>query len=414
MELENKLIGEAGWGMGESATIAPPLAPARGRAVVGGGPLLAGLRIMHVVPSLQVGGLENGVVNLVNRMDRERFRHDVVCIGQAGPMASRIEQTGVSVHEIGKGQGSDYGLALKLAQVIRQRRPDIVHTRNWGAVDGILAARMAGVPVVIHGEHGREAGDPEGRNRRRNAARRLLGRWVDRFVVVSGDLAHWLAEEAGVPAGKVVRIKNGVDTEKFHPASDKSVLREKLGIPREGFVVGAVGRLDAVKDYGTLIRAAGRAGDGMLLMIVGSGPCREELEQAAGAEGLGERMRFLGERADVPAVLGAMDVFVLPSIAEGMSNTILEAMACGLPVVATRVGGNPELVEEEVTGVLVPPGDPEKLAAAIQTYRNDPSLSRAHGEAGREKAVSSFSLSRMVGEYEALYEGAVSRAGIGR
>jgi sugar transferase (PEP-CTERM/EpsH1 system associated) len=380
---------------------------------------------MHVVPSLQVGGLENGVVNLVNRMDPERFRHDVVCIGQAGPMASRIEQAGVSVHAIGKGQGSDYGLAVKLAQVMRQRRPDIVHTRNWGAVDGILAARMAGVPVVIHGEHGREAADPEGRNRRRNVARRLLGRWVDRFVVVSGDLARWLAEETGVPAGKVVQIKNGVDTEKFHPASDKSALREKLGIPPESFVVGAVGRLDPVKDYGTLIRAAGRAGlpvpnavgtqagDGMVLMIAGTGPCREELEQAARAEGLGERVRFLGERADVPDLMRAFDLFVLSSVGEGMSNTILEAMASGLPVVATRVGGNPELIEEDVTGTLVPPADPEKLAAAIRIYRDDPSCAREHGRAGRERAVEKFSLSRMVRAYEALYDGVLSGARTG-
>ena len=347
------------------------------------------------------------MVNLVNRMDPERFRHDVVCIGSDGPMASRIEQAGVSVHAIGKGQGSDYGLALKLAQVMRRRRPGIVHTRNWGSVDGILAARMAGVPVVIHGEHGREAADPEGRNRRRTLARRLLGRWVDRFVTVSADLERWLSDEAGVPAGKVVRIVNGVDTEKFRPASDKSALREKLGIPPENFVVGAVGRLDAVKDYGTLIRAAGRGGDGTLLMIAGSGPCREELEQVAREQGLNGSIQFLGEREDVPGLMRVFDLFVLSSVGEGMSNTILEAMASGLPVAATRVGGNPELVEEGVTGTLVPPGDPEKLAAAIRSYRDDPSRARAHGEAGREKAVSSFSLSRMVREYEALYEEAL-------
>ena len=269
-----------------------------GDTVVCAAPPLAGLRIMHVVPSLQVGGLENGVVNLVNRMDPERFRHDVVCIGQAGPMASRIEQAGVSVHAIGKGQGSDYGLAVKLAQVMRQRRPDIVHTRNWGAVDGILAARMAGVPVVIHGEHGREAADPEGRNRRRNVARRLLGRWVDRFVVVSGDLARWLAEEAGVPAGKVVRIKNGVDTEvpsrlgqerlagkARHSAGEVRCRRRRptrsgQGLRHADSSRGRAG-LPVPNAVGT------QAGDGMLLMIAGSGPCRENWNRLPGRRVLG-------------------------------------------------------------------------------------------------------------------------------
>lgn len=377
-------------------------------------PSWAGLRIMHVVPSLQVGGLENGVVNLVNRMDPERFRHDVVCIGSEGPMASRIEQAGVSVHAIGKGQGSDYGLALKLAQVMRQCRPDVVHTRNWGAVDGILAARMAGVPIVIHGEHGREAADPEGRNRRRNVARRLLGRWVDRFVVVSGDLARWLAEETGVPAGKVVRIMNGVDTERFRPFADKSAARAALGLPRDSFVIGSVGRLDPVKDYGTLIRAfAAVRGGGSVLLIAGSGPCRDDLERLAARLGADASVIFPGERDDVPAVLGAMDVFVLPSIAEGMSNTILEAMASGLPVVATRVGGNPELVEDGITGTLFEPGDMEDLARLLNLYERNPALRRQHGEAGCEKAEASFSLSRMVRAYEALYDGALSGARTG-
>ena len=362
-------------------------------------------RIVHVVYSLEVGGLENGVVNLINGL-RDEFRHAVVCVGQSGVLQEGLP-SGVDVVTVGRGSARDRWVALRLARVFRALRPTIVHSRNWPAIEAIPAARLAGVPLVIHGEHGREAADPEGRDRRRNRIRRLLAPWVDRFVAVSADLRRWLAGTVGVPEGKLVTICNGVDTHRFRPG-ECAAARHGLGLVEDHPVVGTVGRLDPVKDQAGLLEAFARvkgAHPEAVLLIAGDGPCRGELEARAAVLGLGPGVRFLGETKEVPAVLRSLDVFVLPSIAEGISNTVLEAMATGLPVVATRVGGNPELVEEDVTGALIPPREPAALAAAIGGYLGEPARRFAHGAAGRRRALERFDLAGMVSAYRELYLG---------
>jgi sugar transferase (PEP-CTERM/EpsH1 system associated) len=280
-----------------------------------------------------------------------------------------------------------------------------VHSRNWAAFDAVVAARIARVPFVVHGEHGREMADPTGRNRRRNWARRRLAPLIDRFVTVSDDLRQWLVASVGVPGQKVVMIHNGVDVGRFG-RRDRAEARLHTGLPVEGEIVGTVGRLDPVKDQVALIRAFAALAAGhpqALLVIVGDGPCRSELERVTTELGLQSRVRLLGMSADVPAVMEALDLFVLPSIAEGMSNTILEAMASGLPVVATRVGGNPEMVEDGVTGALVPVRDAAALRQALGAYFEDESLRESHGKAGRQRASALFSLDRMGSAYFGLY-----------
>jgi sugar transferase (PEP-CTERM/EpsH1 system associated) len=279
-----------------------------------------------------------------------------------------------------------------------------VHTRNWTCIDAIIGARLAGVRVVIHGEHGREAGDPNGRNARRRQVRRLLSPFVTEFVTVSRDLARWLVEDVRVPARKVSTIYNGVDTQRY-ASGDRADARQALGIPVDWTVAGTVGRLDPVKDQACLIRAFARAaGEAKrVLVIVGDGPCREELAALVKELAIGDRVRLLGERNDIPLILRALDVFVLSSIGEGISNAILEAMAAGLPVIATRVGGNVELVREALTGRLIEPRRPEALAEALSAYFDDPVLARAHGAAGRERVATDFGLDRMLAEYISLY-----------
>jgi sugar transferase (PEP-CTERM/EpsH1 system associated) len=359
--------------------------------------------IVHVVHSLGVGGLENGVVNLVAGANPER-RHAVVCLTSAGPLRARLGAD-VAVWELGKARGHDVRSFARLVRLLRRLRPAVVHSRNWATFDAILAARLAGVPAVIHGEHGRDASDPEGRHRRRRWLRRAASPLVDRFVTVSGDLRRWLVEDVGIPPRKIVTIPNGVDTGRFTPA-DAAAARAALGLAADQLVVGTVGRLDPVKNQAGLIQAFGRlAGEypDATLLIAGDGPCEGALRGLGAALGLGARVRLLGERADVPSILAAMDVFVLPSIAEGMSNTLLEAMASGLPLVATRVGGNPELVEDGVNGVLVPRQDPDALVAALRGYVDDPHLRAVHGKASRQRAVAEFGLERMRAAYTGLY-----------
>jgi sugar transferase (PEP-CTERM/EpsH1 system associated) len=370
--------------------------------------------VVHVIDSLAVGGMENGVVNLLGALPRED-RHTVVTMTALGPLVERLPE-GVTCHCIGKRPGIDLGAMLRLAALLRRLRPSIVHSRNWGAFDAVPAARLAGVSAVIHGEHGREAADPEGLDPRRRRLRRAFAPLVTRFVTVSFDLRQWLLTTIRLPAAKLVTIHNGVDVGRF-AGGDRQASRRALRLPAHAVVVGTVGRLDPVKDHVGLLRAFSvlRSDQPAAeLVIVGDGPCRGELERAIQELGLTGHVHLLGMRQDVPRLLRAFDTFVLPSLAEGISNTVLEAMATGLPVVATRVGGNPELVEHGVTGALVPAGNPLVLAAALRCYVEDAALREAHGEAARRRVLQHFTLERMAQGYQDLYASVGAKAASGR
>ncbi len=359
--------------------------------------------VVHVVHSLEVGGLENGVVNLVNA-PATGLRHVIICMTTAGTLRSRL-RPGIEVFSLGKTPGHDLRTFVKLARLLRRIRPNVVHSRNWATFDAVVAARLARVPVVVHGEHGRDIADPEGRHPRRNRLRRLCAPLVNRFVTVSHDLRRWLVSDVRISAQKVITIHNGVDTARFAPG-DRDASRAALSLAPDQPVVGTVGRLDPVKDHAGLIRAFCvllREYPDAVLLIAGDGPCRDDLGGLIASLGLVEHVRLLGERDDIPRVLAAMDAFVLPSIAEGISNTILEAMATGLPIVATRVGGNPELVEDGVNGILVPRQDPTALATAIGAYLGDAHLRAVHAKSSRQRAVQQFGLQRMRDAYRDLY-----------
>lgn len=323
-------------------------------------------------------------------------------------MAERLEQP-VEIFSLNKGNKRDYLLPFKIAQVVRKVRPHIVHTRNWAAIDGVIGAKLAGVKCIIHGEHGREATDPAGANLIRRKIRKGLNPFISGFVTVSHDLRRWLINDVGIPEKKVIQIINGVDTNKFAPQKNKKSLREKFGFDVDAFLIGTVGRLDPVKDYQTLIKAFATLTTNtykinkIKLLITGSGPEEQEFKKMAAEIGVEDRIYFLGERSDIPELMQSMDVFVLPSIAEGVSNTILEAMACGLPVVASRVGGNKELVDDGKTGFLFAAGDYKELANRLSFYLNNYSVLIEHANNGRKRTEELFSLQRMVGRYEELY-----------
>lgn len=350
------------------------------------------------------------VVRLVAALG-DGIDHVVITPGRDGPLRTGFGPD-VRVVPMAETHPPDKWNALRMARLFRALAPDIVHTRNWTCIDAVIGARLARVPVVIQGEHGRDALDPEGQNPVRRRVRRLLGPLVTEFVTVSRDLARWLIEDVRIPARKVSSICNGVDTERFRPG-DREAGRRALGVSPGTFVVGTVGRLDPVKDHVGLIRAfldlEITAGTPATLVIVGDGPMQRELEALVKELGAGERVRLCGERDDVPQALRGFDLFVLPSVGEGISNAILEAMATGLPVVATRVGGNPELVADGVTGALVEARATPPLSSAIARYRNDPALARRHGEAARARALHEFSFARMLAGYRDLYRRSLAR-----
>ncbi len=370
--------------------------------------------IAHVIFSFDYGGLENGVVNLINGLDADAFRHAIVALTTAKDFSNRIRRGDVVIHALEKQAGKDPGVYLRLFRLLRHLRPSIVHTRNLGTIEGAMIARLAGVPRCIHGEHGWDIFDPDGKNRKYRALRRLASPAINQFVTVSRELESWLVSAVGIPQRKVQRICNGVDTERFHPR--ESGLRAALGadrFPPGSIVVGSVTRFSAIKDPLNLVHAfieARRApnGERLRLLMIGDGALRREAEALLRDAGAADVAWLPGSRDDIPDLLRAMDVFVLGSRREGISNTILEAMCSGLPVIATATGGNPELLESEVTGLLVPPGDARMLADAVRRYADDAQLRKSHGLAGRQRAVREYSLQRMLADYESLYRWCVS------
>ena len=362
--------------------------------------------ILHIVNSLQVGGMEQVVVNIINELDPSRYSHSICCIQSTGPMVDRISFP-VRIYTIGKKAGPDYLIPFKIARIIRKIDPDVVHTRNWGAVDGVLGAILAGVKAVVHDEHGRDAADPDGINVKRRFIRKALSYRIRRFIPVSADLEKWLVDVVGIAPAKVQKIHNGVDTMLFHPADDRGEKREKLGMENDSFVIGFVGRLDPVKDLATLLRSFALFSSNLqrktYLYVVGKGSELESLKKLCNELEISSKVFFAGECNDIPTVMRCIDIFTLTSIAEGIPMTVLEAMASGLPVVATDVGGLKEIVEPYGTGFLTPVRGVEEIAAAFTAYANDPELVSCHGKNARKKVERDFSIHSMVAQYDALY-----------
>jgi sugar transferase (PEP-CTERM/EpsH1 system associated) len=368
--------------------------------------------VAHVIYRLDTGGLENGLVNLINRIPAERFRHAIICLTDYTAFRQRIQRGDVSVFALNKPPGNSPILHFKLWRLLMQLRPDIVHTRNFGALEAMLPAALAGVPVRVHGEHGHNIGDLDGSNRKYQWVRRAIKPFVHQYIALSRDLERYLHEKIHVPAAKVAQLYNGVDTELFHPARGGREPLPYAGFAGpEQFVIGTVGRMQAVKDPVTLARAFVRLlrmvpdGDRRLrLVMVGDGPLKKQVLtviEEAGASGLAW---LPGERDDVPRIMRGLDLFVMPSISEGISNTVLEAMASGLPMVGTRVGGNPELIEEGVTGTLVPRNDAESMARAMRVYTESAELCRRHGSEARRAVERRFGIDAMVNAYMAVYD----------
>jgi sugar transferase (PEP-CTERM/EpsH1 system associated) len=377
--------------------------------------------VVHIIYALSTGGLENGLVNIINRSPPARYRHVIICLTAADEFARRITAEHVQVIELHKQAGHDLHTYWRLRRLLRELAPDIIHSRNMAALESQLCSVGLSNVKRVHGEHGREVNDLDGSNWKYLVFRKFMQIFVHRYIAVSKDLENWLTSMVGIRPAKVRQIYNGVDFNRFSPESVKPLAllparwRELDGI----LVVGTVGRLTPVKDQQLLLRALAHLRKGhpelgslLRLLIVGDGPLYPVLSQMIEQLGLQDVVWLAGDRDDVPSLLQAMDIFVLSSLGEGISNTVLEAMASGLPVIATAVGGNVELVEPGVNGSLVAAGDHEALSDAMVSLLKNGSERDRQGANARQRVCQHFDWGVTVDAYLGVYDELLGRTAV--
>lgn len=355
--------------------------------------------------------MENGLVNLINHMPEDRYRHGIVCVEYSTDFARRITRTSVPVFEMHRSTVGVWGLRRALYRLFKEQRPALVHSRNMSGLDALAPARLAGCQTV-HGEHGWDVDNLHGEAFKPALLRRLHKPLIDHYITVSGDLERFLRDRIGVPGNRISHICNGVNTDQFRPATGSQ--RDFLPPHFQGqdtLLIGTVGRLQAVKDQTTLLNAFSQLvqedpenAARLRLVIAGDGPLRAALAQQARDLGIADACHFTGSIDNVAETLQALDLFVLPSLNEGISNTVLEAMATGLPLLVSNVGGNPELVREGDNGSLFEAGDVAGLSELLRRYSSNPELRGRVGQAARQAAVNEFSLHTMVNRYQQVYD----------
>jgi len=365
------------------------------------------IHVLHVVDSLRVGGLENGVINLINALDEKAFRNSICCLKETGDLQNRLKNGSVEIFQMSRQSGRHH--FGKMAALVRDHRVDVVHSNNWGTFfDAVLAAHLGGASLMVHCIHGLFTEDLQRMRWRRRFLQRLLSLGTHRLYAVADYLRRYYIRRVGISPGRIETIYNGVDVRRHAPPSQirRRAVRSQLGFSDDDVLIGSVGTLYWIKDPQTLLEAAVEVCSlhpRAIFLWIGDGRLRESLQARAERMGLGRRVRYLGRRDDVAEILAGLDIFVLPSIIEGLSYSLLEAMATGLPVVTTRVGGNPELIRDGREGLLVPPRRPRRLARALITLVDDHRMRRRLGIGGRRRVEERFSLQTMVDRYEQMY-----------
>jgi sugar transferase (PEP-CTERM/EpsH1 system associated) len=354
--------------------------------------------VAHLIHRLDIGGLERVMLNCINQMQDKNYHHIIISLTDASNFAQDKNNT-IAVYCLDKKEGSDLGVHFKLFKLLRQIKPDVLHTYNLPTIEYHPISWLAGVKGHIHAEHGRDIGDPQGLNKKHNLLRKLMASFIQTYVCVSEDLHWWLVNHVGIAEKKSLLIQNGINTERFNLA--KTVSKQLR------FAI--VARITPVKDHLNLLNAFVHLKEDLgaenlpYLAVVGDGAAKETLEDFCRVNGL-DSIDFLGARDDVEEILASTDVFVLSSIAEGIPMTILEAMSAKTPVVSTSVGGIPEVITNGVEGYLVEKSNSRALANALKRYIQNPELIIEHGENARNKVLNNFNEINMVNAYLQQYK----------
>lgn len=369
------------------------------------------VHIAHLIWHFSTGGLENGVVNLINHLPAGQFRHSIITLSGHDPQfAARIATNNVQFYCLDKAPGHDWGTFSRLNQLLKRLKPDVLHSRNLATLELQTVGWWRKVPLRLHGEHGWDSADIGGSSKKNQLIRRLFQRFVNHFICLSAESEQYLRSKIGIPAARLSRICNGVDVKRFANAAPVQLWPHATNISPVLFV--SVGRLATVKNHALLLHAfallqqqAPQFSDRARLVLVGDGPCRTALEQQSQALGISDKVHFSGQRNDVSSVMQAADVFVLPSLAEGISNTLLEAMAAGTPVIATAVGGNPDLLPPTLHATnLVPSDDTQALMQAMLRYLQQPQAVKTDANLVKNHCHQHFSIDTMVNRYKRIYD----------
>jgi glycosyltransferase involved in cell wall biosynthesis len=361
------------------------------------------VKVFYLITELNIGGAERVLARLMVHLDRDRFTSIVACFyGGDGPVAEEIRTLNIPVIDLGMTAKWRWDALWRLYRLLRRERPTVLHTWMFHAnIPGRVLGRLTGVPVIISSE--RTMGQEGPLRRWLNC---LTVSLADQVVCVSQRVADFAAQTIGLPREKLVVVPNGIALADFASLPSQAQVRAAFHLPAEATIIGAIGRPRLVKGYHVLLDAFAQlapAYPAARLLFVGNGPDRQALITQAIQLNLNARVIFFNDQSDIPCFLPALDLLALSSFYEGMPNVALEAMAAGLPVVATAVGGTPEVVVDGVTGLLVPPRDHVALAEAIACLLQAPDLRRRMGQAGRERVKKRFTVERMVSRTEALY-----------
>ena len=365
--------------------------------------------IAHIFLTLKIGGMEKVGIDLIEKLDPRKYENHIICLDELGSLGQQLVDKGYSIAVFHKGMGFKVKVIWKLVRYFKKNHIKIVHTNNpaphfWGGI----AAWLAGVKVRIHTKHGRNFSHMP----RRVLLNRFSAFFSTKVITVSGDVARLTIDVEKVPRKKVKIIYNGIDVEHFKDDGFDQSYKKSLGFPMDSYIIGSIARFNRDKDFETLVEAFAKIYTKYphaWLLLVGGGETLSDIKQLVNDLGLNQRVIFTGYRSDIKELLSLMDMYVLSTHTEGISISLLEALAMEKPAIATNVGGNGEIIEDRQNGILVPENDSDALAQSMATLIDNPELAREYGRKGRETVIEKFSLQNLVKEYEAIYREGLQR-----
>jgi len=370
------------------------------------------INIAHLVLDMGVGGIQNGIVNLVNGLEQENYYHLICSLTNEKSLESRIKTSNYSLVTFDKKSGNDFTIPFKLMHKFKKHKISLLHLRGWPTlVEGIIGAKLAKVKKILYGFHGKSYSELTRHSKRRLIAEKLSMKYVDGIITLAAPMRDDLCGHLGIDPIKIKVINNGVNIKQFNQETNRQKMRSELNISDDSFVIGSVGRIDPVKDFSTLIKAFAlfaKINANSNLVIVGDGPDLNKLKEMVSKTGVPEKIIFAGYQNKIHRFLKIMDVYAQTSLYEGFSNTIIEAMAVGLPVIATEVGGNSVILTEGENGFLVECKHADLIFDRLTRLKNDPFLFQTISKNNSELVEKTFSLDKMLGEYDQYYKNIVS------